>query len=120
MRIIAGYDRVVEHLHRAIDPQHLSLRLRNVVTRIGWAKSQVSVSSQGRLGESRQPVRAKCAIITLPLGVLRAAPSDQGFVHFEPEISQKHIAAHRVEMGRVVKIIVQFKSAFWEEEKINT
>ena len=106
MRIIDGYDRIVEHLHRAIDPEHLSLRLRSIVTRIEWKKGEVKVLSQSPLGEPREPVQAKCAIITLPLGVLRAAPNDQGFVHFQPEIPQKHVAAHRLEMGRVVKIIV--------------
>jgi monoamine oxidase len=80
----------------------------------------VTIKAIGPEGQARDSVHAKAAVITLPLGVLRAAAGEMGAVRFEPEIPQKQEAVSRLEMGSVVKILLQFSSAFWEEMRIPT
>src|SRR5207248_1982605 len=57
---------------------------------------------------------ADAAIITLPLGVLQA-----GAVRFVPDLPDKTAAACELVMGHVVKVVLAFHSAFWEERGLS-
>jgi hypothetical protein len=62
-----------------------------------------------------EPVRARCVLATLPLGVLRAGDDAEGAVRFVPEIPEKRAAAAALAMGSVVKIVFRFRRPFWED-----
>jgi monoamine oxidase len=59
------------------------------------------------------PFRARAAIVTLPIGVLR----DESALTFTPEVSSHRNMISRIEMGHVAKVVLRFRSAFWEEAK---
>src|SRR6185369_1422698 len=82
----------------------LAIRLNEPVTEIRWKPGHVQVNG----------VEADCAVITLPLGVLKART-----VRFTPRIEQKEEAASALVMGPVVKVIIGFDSAFWETQGVS-
>lgn len=56
-------------------------------------------------------IRASWAIVTLPLGVLKA-----GAVRFDPPLPDRHrVAIDRLGVGRLDKVILRFDSAFWAD-----
>jgi monoamine oxidase len=98
-RILFGYDQIVRALSD-FDPAAVDIRLNTVVDEIEWRPGHVRANEY----------EADRAIITLPLGVLQAQA-----VRFTPDLPEKRIAAQEMVMGQVVKAILCFKSAFWEE-----
>jgi len=113
-RLLGGYDGVVNWLHAGLDPAGTVVRYNTVVTRIAWSEGAVEVHAQGPTGRELAPLRATCAIITLPLGVLQAPPEQPGGVRFLPDLVEKRAAAQRLEMGPVIKITLRFRQRFWE------
>ena len=101
-RLVAGYDRIVESLSR-FDQGTVDVRLNTVVDEIEWQPGRVRANEH----------QADCAIITLPLGVLHAQT-----VLFHPDLPDKRAAAQELVMGQVVKVVLCFKSAFWEERGV--
>lgn len=120
LRLIDGYDRVIQHLRDGIDAGHGSVRLRTVVSSIEWRPGRVAVHSHGPAGEPRETIHARGAIITIPVSVLSAAAGLEGAIRFEPDLLEKRRSAGRLEMGSVVKILIQFSSAFWEVQSLGT
>jgi monoamine oxidase len=68
-----------------------------------------------RGGGSDFLVTARRAIVTLPLGVLKAPPRAPSAVRFSPPLREKRAALDRLESGAVIKAVLLFRSAFWEE-----
>jgi monoamine oxidase len=113
LRILSGYDRVIEHMRRQSDQRNGSIELQTIVKSIHWNRRGVEIRSNGKMWRVRR------CIITLPLGVLQALPGERGAIQFDPPLPEKIDAARQLAMGAVVKILVQFKSAYWEESKLN-
>jgi monoamine oxidase len=117
-RILNGYDSVADWLRAGLDPQRVEIHLNTVVKAVRWEKGKVEVIAESRTGHSLEPFSARCAVITLPLGVLKASPDAAGGVRFIPELSDKQEAIKRLEMGQVVKIVMRFRERFWENDQI--
>jgi monoamine oxidase len=112
-RPLGGYAPLVKRLYDDCAASNVDLRLATVATRIAWRRHAVAVDAVGAAGE-HQTLRARTAIVTLPLGVLRHT-GDEGKVHFEPELpDEKREAIGYLEMGHVVKVVLSFRTAFWE------
>jgi len=62
----------------------------------------------------REPVAARAVVITLPLGVLTAAPHDAGAIRVVPELSSKGALYSSLATGHVMKVLLHFREAFWE------
>src|SRR5262249_31805155 len=63
-------------------------------------------------------IHAGSAIITLPLGVLRAPPGSPGSVRFLPDLPEKRAAWGQLRMGAVVKVVFHFRGPFWEQQGV--
>jgi monoamine oxidase len=100
-RIFAGYDTIVRWLAQS---EGVKLQLNSRVREIRWKAGYVNING----------FEAEQAIVTLPLGVLQA-----NSVRFIPDIPEKRTAALQLVMGPVVKVILQFRSAFWKERGID-
>jgi monoamine oxidase len=109
LRIVSGFDRIIDHLRDSIGPNQI--RLRSPVSRITWSKGKAAAHS------AHGVFRARRAIITVPLGVLQAPAGQTGAIEFDPPISSKLDAASQMQMGHVVKILIQFRHRFWEDAK---
>ena len=103
-RMVRGYDALVEQLRRGLRQENVALHLNTVVSRVEWANGSVRVETSG--GE----FAAKHAVVTLPLGVRK-----EGEVEFRPALDMKRAAMKGLEMGMVVRVVLQFRTRFWEE-----
>lgn len=112
-RVLDGYDRVIDWLASPLGDQ---VRLSAVVTRIRWAPGNVSIEVRHPDGRSRPSVNARAAIVTVPLGVLKAAPGEPGAIQFDPELRAKRPALDHLAMGSVVRIVLRFNEPFWLSE----
>jgi monoamine oxidase len=96
-RILSGYDSMVRWLAPA---DGVEVHLNHAVKEIQWKPGRVNIDG----------FDADQAIITLPLGVLQGDS-----VRFIPDLLEKRTAASRLIMGRVVKVILHFGTAFWKD-----
>lgn len=104
-RPAAGYGIIMDHLAASIGDR---LWLNSPVREIHWSPDGVEVVAV-RGGE---PVRvhARRTIVTLPIGVLH----EHG-VRFVPALApDKRGAIDAIGMGPVVKVMLEFRSAFWD------
>jgi monoamine oxidase len=112
-RLVTGYDGVAQTLLRAIPPKRGQLELETVVTEVHWTPDAVSVEARGPLGEVRGPFSAQRLVVALPVGVLKASPTEAGGVRFSPPLDRKREALRGLEMGNVVKLVLAFRERFW-------
>ena len=115
-RIANGYDALLAWLRAGIDPERVDVRLGHVVREIRWRDGDVVVQAEGRIEET---IRARAAIITIPIGVWKAPREQRGAIRFEPELAEKQNALQHIEVGHVVKIVFRFRECFWEERPFN-
>lgn len=103
-----GYSSALRALASALDRNHLRVQLSTVVQRVYWQKRSVRIEASF-LGQP-VAVKARCAIITLPLGVLK-----EGTVEFVPALDSKQGALSSLASGAVLKLGLRFRKAFWDE-----
>jgi monoamine oxidase len=101
-----GYGPVLDWLARSLVARGVRLRLQSVVQRIEWRRGAVLV--HGRFLGEPFVVRAKRAVITLPLGVLQSRA-----VRFSPSLG-KEPALGKLASGPVIRVAMRFDSAFWK------
>jgi monoamine oxidase len=111
-RVLGGYDRVLTWL---ASPIARRVRLSTVVSAVAWKRGQVSISIEG----SRQhPLTGRAAIITVPLGVLKAAPDQRGAIAFTPPLNSKTRALDRLAVGSVVRVVLRLADRFWADQSL--
>jgi monoamine oxidase len=113
-RPLGGYAPLVAHLARALDPGGRSrVMLDTAVETIQWGGALVRVTA--RQAARSVALSARCAIVTLPVSILQLQAAEPGAVRFEPEIKQTRAALQGLAPGAVVKVVLQFKRAFWDD-----
>lgn len=99
------------------------IRLHHQVTAIEYkakkgfimvkTKSRDLTSQLTTFGSTKQKVRAKYVICTVPLGVLQ-----RKVIHFHPPLPTKKLAAiHSFKMGIYAKVYLQFPINFWGQNE---
>jgi monoamine oxidase len=111
-RLLNGYSELMQRMFDALPSERVKLRLKTVVKSVRWSRGSVEVLA--RSGGTDVAFRAPRAVITLPLGVLQASS-----VKFEPALKSKEEAAAKLAMGSVVRVVLRFKEAFWEDEEFS-
>lgn len=102
--VTGGYDTLVTDAADGLD-----VRLGAVVAEIAVTEDEVVVTTAG--GER---VAARHAVVTVPLGVLRA-----GSIAFRPELPEPHRAAiERLGMGLLDKYWFRFDEQFWDDDAL--
>jgi monoamine oxidase len=114
-RVVDGYDRAIAALAA---PVASLVRRSVIVTRIRWKRGLVDVESRSPAGRARPRLRARRAIITVPLGVLKAPAGEIGSIEFLPSLDDKVDPLEQMAMGTVVRIVLRFKSRFWTADDI--
>lgn len=108
-QVVGGYDRLAGKLVERLVRFGGELRLGACVRRIGWRRRAVELAVESALGAPLGPVRARAAVVALPLGVLQAAPGETGAVRFAPALPpEKRRSIHAIAMGSVVKVLLRF------------
>jgi monoamine oxidase len=101
-----GYRRMVDHLVEECRRYDCTLHFSSPVAEVHWQPGRVEVKTV-----SGQPFTADRLLITVSLGVLR-----KGVLTFFPAIPDYLQAASDIGYGRIVKILLEFKTAFWREK----
>jgi monoamine oxidase len=106
-RLRRGYSEVANWLLSQAMFRNARLHLNTVVKRIWWEPGAVEIEAQTPAGT--RLLSASRALVTIPLGALKG----DNAVIFEPALPEKEKVIQSLEMGQVVKIILQFRSRFW-------
>src|ERR1051326_668449 len=106
-RLADGYSKLIDRLVMQLARGNVHLLQNRVVKTIRWEAARVEIEAETPTG--LHVYRGDCVLVTVPLGVLK-----KGQLLFEPEIKEKHEAIDGLEMGNVVKVMLQFRSEFWE------
>lgn len=115
-RVVSGYDGITDSLLAGLDAERARLQTDAVVHRIEWKRGSVRVESRSRMGRERETCEARCVLVTLPIGVLRAKPGEMGAVRFDPPLRDRQRAIDTIASGDVAKIILTFRERFWDDE----
>ncbi|MFI5185174.1 MAG: flavin monoamine oxidase family protein [Chitinophagales bacterium] len=107
-RIRDGFDQIIDYLEKLCLASGCLIHTSSAVTEIKWEKNNVAVSTR------RQTYYANKVIITVSLGQLQNNP-----VIFQPAILDHLNAAKKIGFGSVVKVLMEFKEAFWKEKRKN-
>lgn len=84
-----------------------------VVRRVNWKPPEGEVLARTPAG--KQSFRASRIVITLPLALLKASPGELGVVDFDPHLpAEKRRALDKLEMGKVIRIVLRFRGCFWD------
>lgn len=116
-RILNGYDAVLVQLTNGISALRSKLRLNSAVEEIEWEKGAVTVHFRAAITGQRESVRARRAIVTVPLGVLQAEAGRPGSIQFKPEVGDTRRAARALRFGQVMRIVLRFREAVWESNQ---
>ena len=96
-----GYNQITDHLARGLD-----IRLNTIVRRIDYSSDAVQIDT------SRGRYTADVVIVTVPIGVLKAAK-----IEFSPALpARKQGAIDRMGSGVLNKLYLRFPYAFWERD----
>ncbi|WP_062517259.1 flavin monoamine oxidase family protein [Demequina gelatinilytica] len=96
-----GYDVLPRRL-----AEGLEVRLEHVVTRVEWSAAGVRVLTD------RGDLTARSAVLTVPVGVLKA-----GAVEIDPPLPEPVAGAlSRLEMNRFEKVVLRFPTRFWDKD----
>ena len=112
-RPTGGYGALFTALVRRIGGSSVQLRLQTNIRTVKWRRGAVEMRGS-TLGRPFQ-ANARRAIVTLPLGILQLRAGVPGAVRFNPSLSAKRQALKYLAAGPVLKVMMRFRSAFWEE-----
>jgi len=110
-RPVGSYAPLFAHLEQRCAIAGVDLRVDTRVERIAWERGRVTVETRDSDG-TRATLVGRCAIVTVPVGVLR---EKSGGISFAPPLPNvKQAALHGIEMGHAVRVALAFRTPFWE------
>ena len=112
-RVEGGYGVLLAELVQSLPAISCKVQLQTVVHKVTWENGSVEV--EGRFLDRPFVVIAPRAVITVPLGVLKAPAGEPGYIAFDPPLTMKSEALRGLESGPVIKLMLRFRSAFWEQ-----
>ncbi|HLL43986.1 MAG TPA: FAD-dependent oxidoreductase, partial [Segetibacter sp.] len=112
-RAVGGYGKIINYLAESCTKKGTIIRLSTVVKEIKWQQGYVEV-----IDHLQNKLMASKAIVTVPLGVWLAAENTKGSILYSPALQLKAEAAKQMGFGSAIKILLEFKSIFWEDELI--
>ena len=107
-----GYDDLLNAFRRRIARSNVSVQTGTVAQSIVWKPGAVQVKMCGEHGASTFVTPQ--VLVTLPLPLLNL-PGEVGGVEFAPALPLEKIAAiGKLEMGKVIRIVLRFRHRFWD------
>jgi monoamine oxidase len=112
-RLAGGYRQLVEVFHQELSEKKVTIQTEAVVESVHWKKGQAELTT--RRGNHEERISGARVLVTLPLAVLQARPGERGAVKFAPALPKDKIEAMtKLEMGKVIRVSLQFRERFWE------
>jgi monoamine oxidase len=113
-RVVGGYGELVSRMTGRLDSNQTQVHTDTMVTRLHWQPGQVDVEARTRAGNVVE-FSGSQAILTEPLGTLKAGRSAEGAVRLDPQPAGWEKALASLEMGEAERITLQFETAWWLE-----
>ncbi|MBV8391358.1 MAG: FAD-dependent oxidoreductase [Mucilaginibacter sp.] len=110
-RVVGGYGPMIDYLVKQIEKNGAEIYLSAIAKNIHWTHGRVEV-----ITADQRSFKAAQLIIALPLGVLRADTGEKAAIQISPSIASYREAMQQIGFGSIVKILLQFKTAFWKDE----
>jgi monoamine oxidase len=110
-RPASGYGALMASLAHSVGDSRV--RLQTVVQSVDWGGAPVRISARSPAGLLE--VTGRCALVTVPVSVLQLPPEAPDCIRFGPPLEEKAAALSRIALGPVIKVLLRFRQAFWEE-----
>jgi monoamine oxidase len=114
VRLEGGYGKLVSALEEWLDPELVRVQTETIVTGLRWKPGEVVVETRRPNGDIVE-VTGSQAILTLPLGVLKAEKEVEGSVTLDPLPTGWPEALAALEMGVARRVDLGFDAAWWME-----
>ena len=111
-RFAGGYESLLRVMRDALPTNYVSICLNTAVKTVRWERHKVQIAAQTESGVAE--FRAPRIIVTLPLGVMQAAPDAPGAVRFDPVLEDKISALLLLYMGQTMRASLVFRERWWE------
>ena len=108
-----GYDRPVAFLASECLRRGVGIFQGFVVESVEWTRGRVCVNALEVATGAHRAFEARAAVITLPLGVLKAR-AGKGAVSFHPSLAAKRAVIANMGMGRVARLVFRFSRSHWK------
>lgn len=110
-RIEGGYGRLICFLEKESKAAGVQLNLSSIVKTIEWSDKGGKVTVK-----DDDIYMADKIIVALPLGILKADRAATAAITFDPPIADHGRAVGQMGFGSIVKLLLEFKNRFWENE----
>lgn len=108
-----GYGKMIHYLEESCKKAGTLIQLSAAVKEIKWRQGYAEVR------DDNNHVFIACkVVITVPLGIWTSDDKTKGAIKYNPALPSKTEAAKQMGFGAVIKILLEFKDIFWEEESI--
>jgi monoamine oxidase len=111
-RIKTGYDQLVDFLANEFKRNKGVIFFNAAAKKIHWEKNNVSI-----LASEKKIYTAKKLVLAVSLGILQAKQKRKNSLQFSPGIPNQIKMFRKLGFGSVIKILIEFKTAFWRNEK---
>lgn len=108
LRVRGGYKRLVDYLKKELTRREVRALTNQVVEEVRWKQREVVV----RTTDQTEFV-ARAVLITVPLGVLKASPGEEGAIRFDPPLAAKARALEQLESGHAQRLILRLRADIW-------
>lgn len=106
-RVEGGYIRLINALWKECKQRGVHLELDTAIREIKWGNDKVELSS------AKHTYSASKVLLTVPIGVLQYSG-----ISFTPPLPDKVRIAKLLGSGSVIKILLEFKEAFWQKQSV--
>jgi len=111
-----GYRDLVDAFRTQISEFGVDVRTQTAVDSVIWRNRHAKVVARDSNGSST--FEAPAVLLTLPISLLKAVPGQSGAIRFTPQLPDQKLAAlDKLEMGKVIRIVLRFLERFWETIK---
>ena len=111
-RAQGGYAALLNLFLKRAEKARVSIRTTTTVRRIVWSPGDVTIDAVS--AGKAVSFHASRTLVTVPIGVLRARPGEEGAIEFSPPLpDEKTNAIAGLEMGKVIRVVLRFRERFW-------
>ena len=108
-----GYAELIKSLESRLVTSHVMVKTNVIVTAINWRRGVATVATEGPNGNNSY--EAKKVVVTVPISILKTESGREGAIEFDPPLPlEKTEALEKLEMGKVIRLVLRFRERFWE------
>ena len=111
-----GYTSLLNLFRDQVSTFGADLRTETIVESVNWHDGNVKVKAHNSRGSLM--LEGSKVLVTVPLSVLKAKAGQSGAIQFTPQLPPEKLEAlDKLEMGKVIRVVLRFRERFWESIK---